>query len=68
MHIASKLPGRGAAAASPGRVSGRWPAKPCSIAVTDAAAGLPVFRPLVGLDKEEIIRLARRVRTYEFAI
>ncbi len=33
-----------------------------------AAADLPVFRPLVGLDKEETIALARRIGTYETSI
>jgi tRNA uracil 4-sulfurtransferase len=33
----------------------------------DRAAGLPVFRPLVGDDKQEIIALARRIGTYEIS-
>lgn len=33
----------------------------------DAAAGLPVLRPLIGLDKEEIIRRAQRLGTFEIS-
>jgi tRNA uracil 4-sulfurtransferase len=36
-----------------------------SLAVCEAAAGLPVLRPLIGLDKTEIIALARRIGTYD---
>ncbi len=32
---------------------------------TEAVCELPVFRPLVGMDKEEIIRIARRINTLE---
>ncbi|MFQ5513526.1 MAG: tRNA uracil 4-sulfurtransferase ThiI [Myxococcota bacterium] len=32
------------------------------------AATLPVFRPLIGLDKSEIIELAQRIGTYEISI
>jgi thiamine biosynthesis protein ThiI len=39
-----------------------------NIAVVDAAATLPVLRPLVGSDKEEIIAEARRLGTYEISI
>ena len=33
----------------------------------DDASGLPVLRPLVGMDKEEIIAQARRIGTYELS-
>jgi thiamine biosynthesis protein ThiI len=33
----------------------------------DDASSLPVLRPLVGMDKEEIISLSRRVGTYELS-
>ena len=37
--------------------------------VTDSAtAGLPVIRPLVGMNKDEIERLARAVGTFEISI
>jgi thiamine biosynthesis protein ThiI len=39
-----------------------------NIATIDAAASIPILRPLVGQDKEEIITLARRVGTYETSI
>ena len=39
-----------------------------AIACTDAVADLPVFRPLVGMDKEEIIAIARRIGTFEISI
>jgi len=32
---------------------------------TDNAVGLPVFRPLIGFDKAEIINIARNIGTYE---
>lgn len=34
----------------------------------DAAASLPVLRPLIGLDKREIIEEARRIGTFEVSI
>lgn len=39
-----------------------------SIAFTGSVQDLPVFRPLIGLDKEEIISLARRIGTYDTSI
>ena len=39
-----------------------------SIDFTGSRATLPVFRPLIGLDKEEIIGLARQIDTYETSI
>lgn len=39
-----------------------------AIACTDAAAGLPVFRPLIGMDKVEIIATANRIDTYDLSI
>lgn len=35
---------------------------------TDANAGLPVYRPLVGMDKEEIVNRAREIGTFETSI
>ncbi len=32
---------------------------------TDAVADIPVFRPLIGFDKSEIIDIARKIGTYE---
>lgn len=39
-----------------------------ALACTDAAADLPVFRPLIGMDKEEIIAAARRIGTFDISI
>jgi thiamine biosynthesis protein ThiI len=36
--------------------------------VSEAATALPIFRPLVGDDKEDIIRIAREIGTYEISI
>ncbi|MBI2078600.1 MAG: MoaD/ThiS family protein [Euryarchaeota archaeon] len=36
-----------------------------NLAAIDAAATLPVLRPLLGLDKEDIIRVAQRIGTFE---
>ncbi len=35
---------------------------------TGAVASLPVLRPLVGMDKEEVIRLARKIGTFDTSI
>jgi thiamine biosynthesis protein ThiI len=35
---------------------------------TDAACRMPVFRPCVGLDKAEIIEIARKIGTFETSI
>lgn len=39
-----------------------------NLASIDRVAHLPVLRPLVGLDKEEIVRLAEAVGTYEASL
>lgn len=39
-----------------------------SITVTNDVARMPVFRPLIGLDKVEIMDIARRIDTYETSI
>ena len=35
---------------------------------TDAAAALPVYRPLIGMDKEEIVRTSRAIDCFETSI
>ena len=35
---------------------------------TDAAADMPVLRPVVGMDKEEIIKVAHKIDTFETSI
>lgn len=39
-----------------------------NLAVIEAAATLPILRPLVGMDKDEIVAEARRLGTYEISI
>jgi len=39
-----------------------------AMAVTSAAVNLPVFTPLIGMDKEEIVTIARRIGTMETSI
>jgi len=39
-----------------------------NIGIVDAVSELPIFRPLIGLDKEEIIERARRWNTFETSI
>lgn len=39
-----------------------------AIACTDEAATMPVFRPLIGMDKEEIITISRKIDTFETSI
>ena len=35
---------------------------------TDAAQDLPILRPLIGMDKEEIVRLSRKIGTFDTSI
>lgn len=70
MRIASALAGTERAVAL---VTGESLAQVASqtlsnMATVEAASALPVLRPLVGLDKEEIIRDARRIGTYDLSI
>ena len=39
-----------------------------ALGCTDAATTLPVFRPCIGMDKEEIIRISRKIDTFETSI
>ena len=39
-----------------------------ALAATDDVAGMPVLRPLIGMDKVEIIRMARDIGTFETSI
>lgn len=39
-----------------------------AINVTDNIARIPVFRPCIGLDKEEIVEIARKIGTFETSI
>ena len=38
------------------------------LVVTDDAATMPVFRPLIGFDKEEIVQIAKKIDTFETSI
>ena len=35
---------------------------------TTAVCDLPILRPVVGMDKEEIVRIARKIGTFETSI
>lgn len=39
-----------------------------ALGCTDDAAGLPVFRPLIGMDKNEIIEISRKIDTFDISI
>jgi thiamine biosynthesis protein ThiI len=39
-----------------------------SLAVTNEVVSLPVFRPLIGMDKNDVVTVARRINTYETSI
>ena len=39
-----------------------------SLVTTDAVCGMPVFRPLIGFDKQEIIDISEKIGTFETSI
>ncbi len=39
-----------------------------ALACTDAAVSMPVFRPVIALDKEEIIKISRQIDTFDISI
>lgn len=39
-----------------------------AMACTEAVIDLPLFRPLIGMDKEEIITIARRIDTFDISV
>ena len=39
-----------------------------ALAVTNECVSMPVFRPLIGLDKNEIVEIARKIGTFETSI
>ena len=39
-----------------------------AMAVTGGVASLPILRPVVGMDKEDIVRIARKIGTFETSI
>jgi len=39
-----------------------------ALVCTDAVADMPVLRPLIGMDKEEIVRISRKIDTFDISI
>jgi thiamine biosynthesis protein ThiI len=39
-----------------------------ALAVTNPVAGMPVFRPCIGMDKEEIVEISRKIGTFDISI
>lgn len=39
-----------------------------ALVCTDAVCGIPVFRPLIGMDKDEVITVSRKIDTFELSI
>ena len=39
-----------------------------SLAVTNEVCELPVYRPLIGFDKQEIVEVSEKIDTYETSI
>lgn len=39
-----------------------------NITITEETIKIPVFRPLIGADKEEIIKIAKEIKTYDISI
>jgi len=39
-----------------------------SLVVTNAVVSLPVFRPLIGMDKNEVVDIAKKIGTFETSI
>lgn len=39
-----------------------------ALAVTDAIVSMPVFRPLIGLDKTEIVKISRDIETFDISV
>ena len=39
-----------------------------AIACTDAVATIPVLRPLIGMDKDEIVKISRKIDTFDISI
>src|SRR5690554_5982503 len=39
-----------------------------SLSVTNASVNMPVFRPLIGMDKQEIMNISHKINTYDTSI
>ncbi len=70
MRIAEQLAGqKGCQALITGESIGQVASQTMqSLTVTDAVCGMPVFRPLIAYDKQEIVTLAKQINTYETSI
>lgn len=70
MRIASRIAERtGSGALITGESLGQVASQTLhALGCTDAAASKVVFRPLIGMDKQEIINIARRIGTFETSI
>lgn len=70
MRIAEKISAReGSAALITGESIGQVASQTMeSLVCTDNAVGQPVFRPLIGMDKEEIVTISKKIGTYETSI
>lgn len=70
MRIAAAVAGRtGAGALVTGESLGQVASQTMeAMQCTGGTIDLPVFRPVIGMDKEEIIRISRRINTFETSI
>ncbi len=70
MRIAEKISiQRGSAALITGESIGQVASQTMeSLVCTDNAVNQPVFRPLIGMDKEEIVTISKKIDTYETSI
>lgn len=39
-----------------------------AIACTDAVCEIPVFRPLIGMDKDEVVAISRKIETFDISV
>ncbi len=70
MRIAEKISvSNGSAALITGESIGQVASQTMeSLVCTDNAVSIPVFRPLIGMDKEEIVAISKKIETYETSI
>ncbi|WP_349944329.1 tRNA uracil 4-sulfurtransferase ThiI [Lacrimispora sp. BS-2] len=70
MRIAERLAGdSGAMALITGESIGQVASQTMqSLAATDAATTMPVFRPVIGFDKQEIVDVSEKIGTYETSV
>ena len=70
MRIAEKVAARvGAHALVTGESLGQVASQTMqALAVTEDAVSLPILRPVIGMDKEEIVKIARKIGTFDTSI